>query len=455
MKFTSEDLVSFAENIRFDDLPDDVVDTALDRILDTIGVSIASSSQEEITELIALFGADSSNRQASVFGNHQETSVEYAALLNSAMARWLDFNDTYSNQHTGTHPSDIIPALLSVAEVTQASGQAVIEAIVIGYEIQCRGLDTGIFWNNGFDYAAWGAYATALGAGKLFELSTNELRDALGIAANSNNGLRVVRSGEISMWKGLSQPYAIHNAIQAVQMAARGITGPKKVFEGVPGGVLDSIATGPVLLDGPGEDGKWRITETAIKPYCCGYGAVPAVEATTRIMTNQNLTVTDVEAVEVRVVNRLLETYGSSEKWGPDLTRETADHSLPYCVAIALQAGTVYPEHYGDNWLKADTVYELMDRISVTGSDELTTYEHDHPRELPTEVSITGPHKTHTERVSTPSGHPYNPFSHTELHEKFTAVTDTELTPSTQNAIIAECESLSMQESVEPLLKHS
>jgi 2-methylcitrate dehydratase len=256
------------------------------------------------------------------------------------------------------------------------------------------------------------------------------------------------------MWKNLSQPYAIHNAVQAVQMASRGITGPAKVFEGVPGGVFDSIAGSQVPADWIEDSDCRKITETAIKPYCSGYGAIPAVEATTKILSSHDLTVSDVESIEVRVVDRLLETYGSEEKWGPDLSRETADHSIPYCVAIALHTGTVYPEHYQDDWLRNPSVSDVMNRITITGSDELTAYEHAHPRELPTEVRITTKHNTYTERVSTPPGHPENPFTHAQLHEKFATITDSSLTGAEQNDIIAACDSLARQESVESLLEH-
>lgn len=452
MERTSEALVSFARDVQFAELPPEVVRVTEARVLDTLGVSIASATHERIRELLHMYGDITGNATATVLGTGTETRLEYAAFLNAGMARWLDFNDTYSNQHTGTHPSDIIPPLLAIAEVTDSSGPEIIEAIVLGYEIQCRGLDTGIFWNNGFDYAAWGAYATALAAGKLFGFSAEQLTNALGIAANANNALRVVRSGNISMWKGLSQPYAIHNAIQAVQMADAGITGPENVFEGTPGGVYDAIANESVRLDGLGDGDSDIITETAIKPYCSGYGAIPAIEATTSLINSHQITPTDIETIDVLVVNRLLETYGSPEKWGPDLTRETADHSIPYCVAIAIREGTVYPEHYHETHLTNNEVYELMDRITVTGNDELTTYEQAHPRELPTEVTITASGATFSTRVTTPRGHPRNPMDRSELEEKFRSLTDTQLSSNAQETVIDESYSLADRDSIEPLL---
>jgi len=178
------------------------------------------------------FGSIDASDGATVFGSGATTRTEYAGLINATMVRYLDYNDTYISEGRACHPSDHIPALISVAEAEDRTGEELIEAIVLAYEIEGMGLDTGVTWEHDYDYVTWGAYSSVAAAGKLMGLSRTQLKQALGIAGSSNVALSISRKDEVSMWKGAAHAYVVHNAIQACQMARVGMTGPRRVFEG-------------------------------------------------------------------------------------------------------------------------------------------------------------------------------------------------------------------------------
>lgn len=184
-----------------------------------------------------------------------------------------------------------------------ASGRELIRSIVLAFEIQCRGVDTGAAWPNGFDYLTWGAYSSAVAVGTLMNPSEDELTNAIGIAGASSNALLSARLGKVSMWKGAAQPYATHNAIQACQMAQAGMTGPERVFEGVEGhggegGFFDAVNRGePVEFEAlGGRDGDFRIMETSFKQFACGYYTHPSITTVLDIVEEHDLQHNDIES---------------------------------------------------------------------------------------------------------------------------------------------------------------
>ncbi|WP_245903130.1 MmgE/PrpD family protein [Salinigranum rubrum] len=241
--------------------------------------------------------------------------TEYTALVNSTMGRYLDFNECNTTGESVCHPSDHIPALVSVAEEEDTSGAELLEAIVLAYEIQGRGFDTGTIWNRGFDYVTWGAHAVAVAAGELIGLSQQELTDALGIAVMSNNGLIISRRDAVSNWKAIVQPYATHNVIQACQMARDGPTGPGHAFEG-DRGFFEAVSGGEVLFDDLGGcSGRFRILGTSFKTFACGYFSHPSLTVLD-IITEHNLEAKDLEEIDIHTFDHAIQIYASCpEKW--------------------------------------------------------------------------------------------------------------------------------------------
>jgi 2-methylcitrate dehydratase len=450
MSLSSRKLAEFALDTSVDDFDDDVVAQTELRVLDSLGCVLGALDSPPSETLRTCYGDRTGGPSATVLGTGESLSVEYAALVNSTMVRYLDFNDCYVNGYGGSHPSDHIPALVSVAEAVDASGRELIEAIVVAYEIQCRGMATGAVYEHDFDaQAVWGSYSATAAVGKLMGLSVDELVDALGICGASHNGLLIARRGDVSMWKGAAVPYAIHGAVQACQMAESGMTGPEKLFEG-PGGVFEVVSRDDVDLP-LAEDG-YEITRTNIKPYAGCYHALPAVTGILELLERNGVSAADLDAVELDVYETAYRTCATEEKWGREMTRETADHSLPYVVAVAALEGDLRPEHYSPEWLASDEVHDLVERISVTVDDDLTARRRRGDGLTPTRVRLVAGGETVETVVEYPLGHYERPLTDDEVETKVRTLVEPHLTDEWADRLVGGCRTLRDQSDLHELL---
>lgn len=455
MEFTSKTLADYAVELSFDALPADAVAAANRLVLDSLGCCLGAFSSPPSKHLRSIYGTveDGSGNLATVFGSGRRTRTEYAGLINSTMVRYLDFNDAYISEGRACHPSDHIPALISIAESERRTGAELVEAIVLAYEIEGLGLDTGVTWKHGYDYVTWGAYSSVAAVGKLMGLTRHQLINALGIAGSANLTLGVARRGEVSMWKGVAHPYVTHNAIQACQMARAGLIGPEAVFEGPDG--FWSVAAGNDLtideLGGVGDAG-YRITKANIKPYPCGYYMMPMISGVQELVETHDIDVEDVVGIRIETFANAVDVLAGEEKWSKDLTRESADHSIPYTTAIAVLYGTVSPTHYSEEYRTDETVHRLMDLVSVEESEDLNEFATKHPNSTPSVIHIETNDDTFRTRVDYAPGHAKNPLTDAELERKLMDMADPWLSSSQIERLIESCYSLPTQPDVDAIV---
>jgi 2-methylcitrate dehydratase len=458
MELTSRKLAEYAHELSFDDFSNEVINQTQKLVLDTLGCGINAYTSPPSKRLRSVYGNRlAADDGATLMGTQKELTTEYAGLLNAVMVRYIDFNDCYSTASSACHPSDMIPSLISVAEAEGATGEELVEAIVLAYEIQCRGVDTGVAWNNGFDYVTWGTHASTVSVGKLMDLSEEELVNAIGIAGASSNSLLNGRLGKVSNWKGMAQPYATHNAIQACQMARADVTGPEHVFEG-DGGFFDAIARGESVKFEAlgGRDGEFRIMETSLKEFACGYFTHGSVTAVLDVVKEEDLYPEEIEAIDIETFEHAIQVYASGpEKWATDLNRETADHSLPYNVSVAVIDREVTPTQYNEEHLTDDQIHELMQKVSAEESEELTAHRQENPRHIPAKATIkTTDGNIYTNRVNYPSGHPERPLSMDAIEQKFTNLVDDYLSDNQINATIQACQEIEQVDDFDSLVEN-
>ena len=456
MKLSARALAQYAMEVSSDDFSDDVIMQTKKLVVDSLGCTIGGYPSPPSKTLRRTYGTRGPG-EATVLGTTEKLPLEYAGLINTAMVRYLDFNDCYTTGKSACHPSDHIPALLSVAEHVGASGTDLIEAIVLAYEIHCRGVDEGEFWPRGFDYVTWGSYAVALAAGKLLKFDEDALTNALAIAATSANGLLISRLGTVSMWKGVAQPYADHNALQACQMVRNGMTGPERVFEGVKdrdgeGGLFHAVTNGPVEFSAlDGRNDAFRILETSFKAFACGYFTHPSVTAVLDLVREHDIVPEDIDSILVKTFDHAVQVYASGpEKWAATMNRETADHSLPYNVSVGIIDGEVTPDQYDESHLRDERVHELMAKIDVESDPELTTYRQKNPRHTPAEAIIQARDERFEKRVNYPIGHPERPMTMEQIEQKFHGLAST-LTESQRDMVIDFVSKLEKQEHLDEL----
>jgi len=469
MEFTSDTIADYALALSAEDLSAEAIDAAKRLTLDSLGCCLGAYTSPPSKHLRALYGSvgstsvgtgsatgrsENSGGGATVFGAGTTTRPEYAALINATMVRYLDYNDAFMSEGRACHPSDHIPALVSVAEAEGATGEELLEAIVVAYEIEGAGLDTGATWEHGYDYVTWGAFSTAAAAGRLMGLDRAELVNALGIAGASNLSLSVSRKGAVSMWKGVAHPYVSHNAIQACQMAREGMTGPERVFEG-PGGFFEVAAGGDLSVDALGgrEGAPYRITRSHVKPFPCGYYMQPMITGVRDLVADHDIDPTAIEAIEIETFEQAAMILGGEEKWSTDLTRESADHSIPYTAALAVVHGDVTPEHYGRAYRTDPDLHQLMEPVRVAESTEMNAAVRTEPNSTPSVIRIRTADATHERRVDYAPGHAENPLSREELLNKFRSLAEPLLTEAAMDEVIAFCDNLPERSDIDILVE--
>lgn len=418
MTTISGQLAAFAHRLSFDDLPEEVVYEVKRRVIDSIGCALGAFDSEPPGIVREVAGTVQSRTPATILGTLQKSAPDMAAFANGTMIRYLDYNDTYLSKEPA-HPSDNIAAALAVAEAEGCSGRDLITAILIGYEIQCRLCDAAALRTRGWDHVTYGALSTALVAAKLMVLSESQMVHALGLAGVPNVALRQTRVGELSMWKGSAFANVARNGIFAALLARQGMTGPSPLFEGERG--FFRQLTGPFELPSFGEKGQpFKIMDTYIKFYPAEYHAQSAIEAALLLRTK--FSPEEISAVEVKTFDVAVEIIGKDpEKWRPQ-SRETADHSLPYLVAVAFMDGEVGLGQFTDARIEDARLQLMIQKVTVTEDPELSkTY----PEAMPNRIEVKTVYgEFHTLTVTYPKGHPKRPLSDQELEKKFMALAE-------------------------------
>jgi 2-methylcitrate dehydratase len=410
----ADQLVDFALRTRFEALPSEVVDEAVRRLVDTFACAIGALGEAApaIARKVALRTAGQPSTQ--LFGGGT-AAVDWAAFSNGAHIRYLDCNDTYLSLEPA-HPSDNWAAVMAVGECARRDGRAWIEAAVVAYEVQCRLCDAASIRARGWDHVTYGSLSSCLAAAKLLGLNHEQTRDALGIAGTTGTALRLTRAGELSMWKGCAFAHAARNGVFAALLAADGMTGPAPLFEGEMG-FFEQVSAPFVIekLGGPSV-GDWMLPKTSIKFVPAEYHSQSAIAAAFALrpgLSNWH----EIKSIEIETFRVAVEIIAKDpEKWRP-LTRETADHSLPYCTVVALVDGAITAEQFSQKRLRDPDLLDLVARTKVVESPALTaTY----PASVPNRVRVfMADGSVLEETCFHPPGHDKNPLSNAQLRVKF------------------------------------
>jgi 2-methylcitrate dehydratase len=365
-----EDLAAFVVRSSWQDLSTEIQEILKARVLDSIGCAIGALDEAPvrmIREQISDFGG---RDLCSMIGGGR-TAPDLAALHNSAAVRYLDFNDSYLAKGETCHPSDNIAAVLAAGQYRGASGKDLLAGIAVAYQVQCRLSDEAPVRARGFDHTVQGAYGAAAGVAKMLTLDEGRTANAIAIAGTSLNALRVTRTGALSQWKGMAAPWVAFGAAHVAFLAMRGVTGPREVFEGNKG-FMDAIA-GRFEVDWSKETLD-RVARTVIKKFNAEIHSQSALEAALELKRDHGLEGQDVERVEIEIFDVAYDIIGGGEEGDKTVvrTKEEADHSLQYLVAVALLDGEVLPRQYEPDRIGADDVQSLLRRIEVRPDDRLS-----------------------------------------------------------------------------------
>jgi 2-methylcitrate dehydratase len=414
MDRTTEFLSAYACGLSYQDLSPQVVRQVKRTVIDTLGCAAGGYLSEPGKIARGLAASVTSTMPSRVLGTEDYSSPDMAGFANGVMLRYLDCNDSYFTPGGG-HPSDMIAAVLAVADPMGADGPDIITAIVLAYEVFCRLSNQVVTGELGWDQGMFGVIGSACAAGKLLSLDQQQMGHAISLAVAPNLPLGVTRTGELSMWKGCATASSVKAGIFAAMLAAQGMQGPAEPFEGRLG-LWEQAVGKDVPLDRMGGGGEpFRITETAFKSYPSQIhtqGPIGlALELKPKVQTDDIASIT-IQAYKIACSSPATEP----EKWDPE-TRETADHSIPYLVAVALQDGSITPASFTSQRIRDPGVRRLISKMTM---EENPQYTQSYPQEsnVRLEIVTTGG-QSHVTQTSYPRGHRNNPMSDDEVEAKF------------------------------------
>ncbi len=425
MTNVTEKMAGFCEKMKFEILPNEVVKRAKLLILDTVGIIIRARHDAESTKSLisAVNKLDLNNGNCQVFSDKNKYVPSAAALINGTLAHSLDFDDTHAE--ASLHSSaPILAAAFAAAEMKNCSGQELITACVLGYEIQIRlGLAGGAsaHYNRGFHpTATCGIFGAVAAAGYIVGLSKEQFISAFGIALSQSSGsMQFLNDGSWTKRSHVGQ--AAQNGLNAAILASEGFKGPKEAFEGK-WGYFNSFVSGGDLskaLEGLGE--KFETLNLGVKPYpSCRYSHA-AIDGLLALKKEINFDVNDLEDVDVGLSETALNIIGYplKEKQSPENVVD-GQFSMPFCAALVLRNGSFTWDDYKLN-LKNQDILNLCKKVNVSRNKQAEEFC---PKYMSANVKIKVSGKIYEKFVKIPKGDPENFMTDQEFEDKFDGLTN-------------------------------
>lgn len=440
METISQRWAKFALKLKYDSIPPEAIKEAKRFLLDSVGCAFSALDNKDTKAAYNYIRDLGGKEQATIISWGEKTNLPLATLMNSLLIRALDYNDIYWEQDP-SHPSDIIPAVLSTGEFMKKDGKEILLGIIIAYELEmrlCQAAFPGVR-EIGWHHATLTQLVSPVVAGRMLGLNEGEIVAAIGINGSSHFTLGGVVAGHLTNMKNAADSFAVEAGVRAALLASKGYTGPVEVFEGKEGlfEVLDKVKWNKdVLTKGLGEE--FLINQ-------CDYKAFPTealthqpITAAIEVMKENNLDPKEIKEVLVETTTRGADILSDPSKYKPT-TKETADHSLPYCIAVAVAKGNVLPSDFEDDTLRDPFVWSLLDKIKVVANPEIDNLFPKVKRAIVTIKTSKGEFKKQEDFAK---GQPERLLSEEELISKFKANSEKKISSSRMENIIKTTQEL-------------
>ncbi|MCD6163237.1 MAG: MmgE/PrpD family protein [candidate division Zixibacteria bacterium] len=443
-KSISKQIAEFAVNLKYDDLPQNVVHEVKRCLYDSIGCAYGGYHTKDVNILRDIYKEMGGKDEATVIGFGDKVPAVNATLVNSLMVRALDFNDIYWKEDP-SHPSDLIPAALAVGELVGASMKDVITAIVLAYEFEqrmCLFAVPGVRERK-WHHATLTQFVSPIVAGKLLGLDADQMVNAIGINGSHNHTIGCPTAGKLTMMKNTVDPMAVQSGVFAALMAKKGYSGTIEVFEGKEG-FMDVFGPDWAVDKLTGSLGEnYKILECSMKAFPTEALTHTHISAALKAVTQNNISYDQIEQVTVTSIARACDILFDPHKYRPE-SRETADHSLPYCIASALVDHKITTQSFSDEKLKDKRIWEVIDKIKGEASEE---FEKMFPAKQPSKVIVkTKDGKEYSEYLEYPKGDPREPMTMADLEAKFNGLSAELLSAEKQKQVkdmVFDCEKMS------------
>ena len=439
-------IAGFVDGIRYDRLPSSTVAAVKRLMLDAIGCGLGGLGAEPIVMLQPLAppvrpGAPA----ATLLGSGRRTTAEGAAIINGALVRYLDFLDVYWSRDV-CHPAENIPVAMACVEEAGGDGRALIEAITAGYEVQIRLCDAFSFQERGFHHVSAAGFVVPFIAGKAWGQTATAMAHGSVLAGMRNMTLGALSKGKLSMAKTIGYPMSAADSLTAARLAGNGFTGPLSAYEWLfekTGGRAES--TSAFALD----HDSYVLERVSLKQYPVQYALQAPVAAASRLHREIAGRYQDITAIRARVRHETLARAADPDKFNPQ-NRETADHSLPCCVAMALLDGSVTEAQFESGRYRDADVLRLTQLVEPFADPD---FDRRFPAGRPGAVDVTFQDGRMLQAIEEiPFGDRERPMDDASVEEKFMGLAAHAIGAERAAKVAAFIGTLETQPSLAPLL---
>lgn len=407
-------IVNFVSGLRGRDLSPEVLHYAKRHLLDTVGVMIAGAGGDVATHAENVVAGVRGPGKIPVPGRTRRADLLDAAFLGGTAAHGIELDDGYraGSAHCGCV---VIPAALSVAYDRHASGSALLEAIVAGYETNialARACAPDLRQRGFHPTSAVGPFGSAMATAKLRALPAEKLHHAFGIAASSSAGLFAFVNGGGDI-KRLHAGHAAREGMQAALLAEQSVEGPPNVIE-ARDGFMQAFAFGrldkarAIVLP---PEAPFGITDCYIKPYACCRHIQPAIEALYGLLNEERIATDDIQRVDVETYKIAAEHAHTG--WGDFAS---AQLSFPYLMALAARFRGIKFEHFDEKTRRDPALAAFANKLTITAPAEIDQL---YPRLRPARVTVTTAHGKFTRQADEALGSRLVPLDDKGLNAKF------------------------------------
>jgi 2-methylcitrate dehydratase PrpD len=441
---TTAALVEFVSELRYATIPDEARHYARRHLLDTVGVMIAGAAGDVASRAEAVLATVRPAGRIPVPGRARRADLIDAAFLGGTAAHGIELDDGF--RQGSVHPGCVVvPTALALGCARRSNGQALMEAIVAGYETVIaigRACHPDLRQRGFHPTAAVGVFGSAAAAGKLGALSAVRLANAFGLAASSAGGLFAFVNGGGDI-KRLHAGHAAREGLQAALLAAQGVEGPPGVLE-ARDGFLQAFARAEkaraIVLPPP-----FGITDCYIKPYPCCRHIQPAVEALIGLVNDENIAGDDVERIEVATYRIAAE---HAETGWEDFA--SAQLSFPYLIGLALKFRAIKLEHFADAVRRDPAFAAIARKLTVTAPADVDRL---YPQLRPARVTVTTARGSFTRQADEALGSRIVPLDDAALKAKFLDLVGPELGTARAKELAEQLWSIDAISDVAPLVE--
>lgn len=415
-------IARWAADLRYEHIDAAAIHQAKRILLDSLGCALGGFHQRDVKIYLDLMRETAGPGRATVIGSGEKVDPLSASLANALMIRVMDYNDIYWKQDP-SHPSDLIPAAIAGCERLGAEGTELLLGIVLGHELEMRLCEAAVpgIRERGWHHATLTAFAAPVVAGRTLQLDDERIQHAIGISGSRQATLGAVTAGKLTMMKNTVDPLATQSGVLAAMLAERGYTGPEHVLDGKEG---LTQCLGPdwkleALTEGLGD--SWKIEQCGMKGFPTEALTHAPISAVLDLVRQHDLAPDAIKIVRVRSLARAADILADASKYDPR-TKETADHSLPYCIAAAIVDRQVTPDQFTPGKIEDPEIRAQLDKVEVVADPEIEAVFPDLQRVVVTIETTDGRSLSH--QLDYPKGDHRNPLTDEEIEQKFDSLTE-------------------------------